>query len=175
MTFFAKKMQINYRAGVGELIWAMSRPDIAFASVKLSQANSMPHEHHYHGLKLKHTIKYLYSTCNNSIYYRRTQPRDDLPEGQPPTINSNKSDLLLSNQPQHDATTAVAYADSDWATCVKTLPSFTGACIFLAGGVIEHTKPNFDPLSPYHPQKPSSWQHATLDLCVYSYAASYGT
>ena len=35
----AKSMQVNYRAGVGELIWAMTTccPDIAFASVKLSQ------------------------------------------------------------------------------------------------------------------------------------------
>jgi hypothetical protein len=35
----ASKMQIKYRAGVGELIWAMTTccPDIAFTSVKLSQ------------------------------------------------------------------------------------------------------------------------------------------
>ncbi len=34
----AKSMQLNYRASVGELIWAMAtcRPDLAFASVKLS-------------------------------------------------------------------------------------------------------------------------------------------
>ena len=134
----AKQMQINYRAGVGELIWAMTtcRPDIAFASVKLSQANSAPHEHHYHGLK--HAIKYLYSTRDDGIYYWRTQPRDDLPEGRPPTINSNKADLLLNKRPQYDATTAVAYADSDWATCLKTRRSFTGACIFLAGAVIAY-------------------------------------
>ena len=33
-------------------------------------------------------FKYLYSTRNNSIYYRRTQPQDAgrLPEGPPPTI-----------------------------------------------------------------------------------------
>jgi hypothetical protein len=140
----AKQMQINYRAGVGEIIWAMTtcRPDIAFASVKLSQANSMPHEHHYHGLK--HTIRYLYSTRDDGIYYWRTKPRSDLPEGPPPQINSNKSDLLLSNRPQHDATTAVAYADSDWATCIKTRRSFTGACIFLAGGVVAY-KAKFQP------------------------------
>jgi hypothetical protein len=46
-------MQIKYRAGIGELIWAMTtcRPDIAYASVKLSQSNSTPAEIHYHGLK----------------------------------------------------------------------------------------------------------------------------
>ena len=49
----AKKMQMTHRCGVGELIWAMTttRPDVAFASVKLSQANSAPDEHHYHGVK----------------------------------------------------------------------------------------------------------------------------
>jgi hypothetical protein len=46
-------MQIKYRGGVGELIWAMTtcRPDIAYTSVKLSQSNSRPAEIHYHGLK----------------------------------------------------------------------------------------------------------------------------
>lgn len=134
----SKQMQINYRAGVGELIWAMTtcRPDIGYASVKLSQANSKPHEHHYHGLK--HAIKYLYATKDDGIYYWRTAARNDLPEGPPPRINSNKSDLLLQDRPQHDATVAFAYADSDWATCIKTRRSFTGACIFLAGGVIAY-------------------------------------
>ncbi len=62
----AKKMQITYCCGVGELIWAMTttRPDLAFPSVKLSQANSDPDKHHYHGVK--HVLKYLYS--DDGIY-----------------------------------------------------------------------------------------------------------
>jgi hypothetical protein len=43
-------------------------------------------------------------------------------------------------------------------------------CHSIQGQTLTHCR-----LSPYHPQKPSSWQHATLDVCVYSYAASYGT
>jgi hypothetical protein len=37
----AKTMGLSYRSGVGKMIWAMTtcRPDVAFASVKLSQAN----------------------------------------------------------------------------------------------------------------------------------------
>ena len=56
------KMQIKYKSGVGEIIWAMTtcRPDIAFTSVKLSQSYSAPAEHHYHGLK--HSIRYLCDT-----------------------------------------------------------------------------------------------------------------
>ena len=140
----AKSMQINYRAGVGELIWAMTtcRPDIAFASVKLSQSNSTPHEHHYHGLK--HTIKYLYTTRNDGIYFWRTKPRLDLRKGPDPVINSNINDLLLDQRKHHDPLTAVAYADSDWATCTKTRRSFTGVCIFLSGGVIAY-KTRFQP------------------------------
>jgi hypothetical protein len=139
-----KEMQINYRAGVGEIIWAMTtcRPDIAFASVKLSQSNSAPHHIHYHGLK--HTIKYLYSTRNDGIYYWRTTARQDLREGPPPTINSCQKDLLLNGRPDHDPDIAVAYADSDWATCIKTRRSFTGVCILLAGGVVAY-KTKFQP------------------------------
>ncbi len=49
----ATKMEIKYKDGIGKLIWAMTiyRPDIAFTSVKLSQSNLAPAEHHYHGLK----------------------------------------------------------------------------------------------------------------------------
>jgi hypothetical protein len=58
----ATDMQLNYRAGVGKLIWAMTtcQPDLAFASVKLSQSNLCPHKIHYHGLK--HALKFLYNS-----------------------------------------------------------------------------------------------------------------
>ncbi len=63
----ANATQITYCCGVGELIWAMTTTllDLAFASVKLSQANSTPDKHHYHGLK--HALKYLYSTRDDGI------------------------------------------------------------------------------------------------------------
>ena len=116
----AKKMQLTYRSGVGELIWAMTttRPDLAFASVKLSQANTAPDEHHYHGVK--HALKYLYSTRDDGIYFWRTAPRLELKEAPLPRINSNKQDLIIDDRPQHDASTLHAFADSDWANCVKT-------------------------------------------------------
>ncbi len=137
-------MQIKYKAGVGELIWAMTtcRPDIAFTSVKLSQSNSIPAEHHYHSLK--HAIRYLYITRNDGIYFWRTISCTELPEGCLPTVNSNQQDLLIDNRPDHNAMTAVAYGDSDWATCVKTQRSFSGICIQLAGGTIAY-KTKFQP------------------------------
>ena len=58
----AKSMQIKYRAGVGEIIWAVTtcRPDISFASVKISQSNSspqtsLPRTQAYHQVSLCHT------------------------------------------------------------------------------------------------------------------------
>lgn len=137
-------MHIKYRGGVGKLIWAMTtcRPDISFTSVKLSQSNSRPAEIHYHGLK--HAIRYLYITRTDGLYFWRTRPRPDLPDAPLPTINSANQDLLLENRPEHDALTAVAYADSDWATCVKTRRSFSGICIRLAGGTIAY-KTKFQP------------------------------
>jgi hypothetical protein len=68
----------------------------------------------------------------------------ELPEGPLPPIHSNKQDLLLDDQPEHDAAVAVAYANSDWATCIKTCHSFGGLCIRLAGGTIAY-KTQFQP------------------------------
>jgi hypothetical protein len=140
----ATKMEIKYKAGVGELIWAMTtcRPDISYTSVKLSQSNSAPAEHHYHGLK--HAIRFLYITRHDGIYFWRTRKRDDLPVGPLPSVNSNVKDLLLDGRPQHDAHIAVAYGDSDWASCVKTRRSFSGICIQLAGGTVAY-KTKFQP------------------------------
>ncbi len=109
----ATKMEIKYKGGVGELIWAMTtcRPDISFTSVKLSQSNLAPAEHHYHGLK--HAIRYIYITCHDGIYFWQTSTCNELPAGPLPTVNSNIKDLLLDGHPQHDADIAVAYSDSD--------------------------------------------------------------
>ena len=122
-------MQLNYRAGIGKLIWAMTtcQLDLAFASVKLSQSNLCPHKIHYHGLK--HALKFLYNSKDDGIYFWRTSPRMELPESPLPPIHSNKQDLLLDDRLEHDAAVAVAYADSDWATCVKTCRSFGGSCL----------------------------------------------
>ena len=120
----AKSMEISYHSGVGELFWAMTpcRPDMAYASVKLSQANACPHENHFHGVK--HPLKYLYSTKDDGLYFWRTAPRDEFPDGPHPKINSNKQDLLIDNRPEYDMHILNDYADSDLVTCVKTRRSF---------------------------------------------------
>ncbi len=143
-TRLAKTMQLNYRSGVGELIWAMTtcQPDLAYASMKLLQSNSCPHDLHFHSLK--HALKFMYNSCKDGLYFWCTAPRPELPEGPLPPIHSNKQDILLNDRPQFDATTAHAYADSDWVTCVKMRCSFGGVCIQLAGGTIAY-KCKFQP------------------------------
>jgi hypothetical protein len=137
-------MQLTFRSGVDELIWAMTttRPNLAIASVKLSQANCCPHKILYHGLK--HALKYLYSTKDEGIHFWHTSPRPEFYKGPTPTINSNWQDLLLNNRPQHEATVAHAFANSDWETCVKTRCSFGGTVIHLVGGTIAY-KSKFQP------------------------------
>ena len=139
-----KSMQVTYCSGVGELIWAMTtcRPDLTYTSAKLSQSNTCPHKLHFHGLK--HSLKFLYSTKDDGLYFCCTHPCPELPEGPIPQVNSNRQDILVDNRPQFDASIAHTYADSDWATCVKTRRSFGGICIHLAGGTIAY-KCKFQP------------------------------
>jgi hypothetical protein len=68
----AKSMQLTYQSGVGKLIWAMTtcHPDLAYTSIKLCQSNSCPHKLHFYGLK--HTLKFLYSSKNDGLYFWRT-------------------------------------------------------------------------------------------------------
>jgi hypothetical protein len=134
----ARKMQLTYWSGMGELIWAMTttHPNLAYTSIKLSQANSTPDEHHYHGVK--HALKYLYGTWDDGIYFWQTGVQNKFKEGPLPRINSNKKDLLLADRPEHNAHIVHAYANSDWATCVKTQRSFGSAVIWLAGGTIAY-------------------------------------
>ncbi len=76
--------------------------------------------------------------------FGKPRTRDELPAAPLPTVNSNIKDLLLDGRPQHDANIAVAYGNSDWATCVKKRRSFSGICIQLVGGTIAY-KTKFQP------------------------------
>ncbi len=166
----AKSMHISYRSGVGELIWAMNTcpPDLTHASIKLSQSNSCPHEHHYHGLR--HALKYLYTTWDDGLYFWHTSPWLELKEGPLPRVHSNKSDLMLDNRQEHNATTLHAYADLDWATCVKTCHSFGSVCMCLAGGTIAY-KTKFQPTvagSPTEAEFMATYDAGKMILFVHS-------
>jgi hypothetical protein len=118
-------------------------PDLGYTSIKLSQSNTCLHELHYHGLK--NALKFSYNSRDNGLYFWHTAPRLELPEGPLPQINSNRYNILLNNRPQFNALTAHAFANSDWATCIKKKRcSFGGICIQLAGGTIAY-KCRFQP------------------------------
>jgi hypothetical protein len=133
-----KQMGIQYRNGVGELIYALvtCRPDISYAVVKCAQSTTAPHEIHYHALK--HILKYLYVTRDDGIYYWRQSRNTSLPSHPLPTIVSAPHDLLPDNRPTHDPLVVHGFVDSDWATCPKTRRSMTGVCLRLAGGTIAY-------------------------------------
>ena len=91
--------QLNYRAGVGELIWAMTmcRLFLAFASIKLLQSNSCPHKFHFHSLK--HALKYLYSSWEDNIYFWRIGPHLELPEGAYLVFTATNRTFFLRTNP----------------------------------------------------------------------------
>ena len=73
------KMGLNYRQGIGELIYMMvtCRPDISFPLIKLSQYSSNPAEEHY--VALKQFFEYLQATSDDGIYFWRPTPQSSLP------------------------------------------------------------------------------------------------
>jgi hypothetical protein len=83
-----------------------TRPDIAFAVIKMSQFSSNPTEEHLQ--KALYIVCYLSSSPDLCIMYSGT---------------SNHNGLC-------------AYSDIDWAGNVETSRSTTGYAIFLGNGIV---------------------------------------
>jgi hypothetical protein len=133
-----KKMGFSYWSGIGQLVYAMvcCRPDLSFATVKLSQHNTCPGRVHFEGVR--HALKYLYQTRSEGLYFWRTTPRPKLKSIPLPTILSNEHDLLRTQRQQHNALIAHRMSNADWASCICTRCSFTGSLIKLAGAVVAY-------------------------------------
>ena len=131
-----KKMGCGYRNVVGELTYAMvtCRPDISYATIKAAQSSACPDRIHFEGVC--HTMRYLYATRHDGLYFWRSSPNDSLPDISPPTVSSNPGDMMLPDRPVHDPYVAHGYVDSDWAADPHTCRSFTRICLRLAGGTI---------------------------------------
>jgi hypothetical protein len=121
----AKKMGFSYRSGIGQLVYAMicCRPDLSFATVKLSQHNTCPGKVHYDGVC--HALKYLYQTCLEGLYYWRTTPCSELEFIPLPTVLSSEQDLLRAKRQQHNALYAHGMSNANWASCLPTRRLFT--------------------------------------------------
>jgi hypothetical protein len=83
-----------------------TRPDIAFAVIKMSQFSSNPTEEHLQ--KALYIVRYLSSSPDLCIMYSRTGNHNGL----------------------------CAYSDTDWAGDVETSRSTTGYAIFLGNGIV---------------------------------------
>ena len=95
----------EYQSLLGHLMYIMvsTRPDIAYAVSKFAQYLQQPTAFHLHGVK--NLVKYIYTTRNLSLMYKR---------------KTRFSDYSL-----------VAFADSDWATDIKNRRSHTGGLLTL--------------------------------------------
>ena len=78
------KLGFTYRQGIGEILYALvtCRPDVSFATIKLSQYLVSPSVIHYEALK--DVYRCLKATQDEGIYYWRQELRMDLPVGPPP-------------------------------------------------------------------------------------------
>jgi hypothetical protein len=135
-----RKHKLSYRAGVGELIYAMvtCRPDISTVVVKCAQVSAKPAEIHYHAVK--HAIKYLYATRKDGIYFWRAKPVMSLPEHPLPAQSTALHGTIPpeAKRPSHEAMESYAFVDSDWASCIRTRRSLTGIVVKMAGGTIAY-------------------------------------
>ncbi len=133
-----KKMGFSYRSGFGQLVYTMvcCRPDLSFATVKLSQHNMCPGRVHFEGVC--HALKYLYQTRSEGLYFWRTTPRPELKSILLPTVLSNEYDLLRTQRQQHNTLIAHGMSDANWASCIRTQRSFTGSLIKLAGSTVAY-------------------------------------
>ena len=111
----------EYLSMVGSLMYAAlgSRPDIAFSVTALSRYNVQPLE--MHATAAKRVLRYLKSTSEFQIHYRR------LP-------SSSRS----RNPHPHDTPiNIIGYTDSDWAGNLRTRKS-VGGCVFGLGYINAH-------------------------------------
>ena len=135
-----RKMGINYRQVIGELIYAMvtCRPDISFPLIKLSQYSTNPAEEHYQAAK--EILYYLRCTKDEGITYWRPEHNKDLPS----PLLSFEMEPDTETKIQDDASLLRAATDSDWGGDTKHRKSVTGYVMKLAGGAIYY-KSRFQP------------------------------
>ena len=124
----------SYRMATGELIYALvaARPEISFATTKVTQYGASPALVHYHAVKA--IFAFLNNTLTDGLIFWRQHPRDDLPDVALPSPRSNKVDLLppLSMS----ATAPLAFSDSDWGADTTHRRSVSGIIITVAGAAV---------------------------------------
>jgi hypothetical protein len=128
-------MGFNYRQVIGETIFAMTlcQLDIAPAIIKLSQYSTNPAQCDYQAAKA--LMVYLNTTGEDSIFYWRPEPNDDLPDLPLPTTISSLE--KLHEYPNRNSATELEGASgSTWATNCQHWRLTGGVVFFYAGSAI---------------------------------------
>lgn len=88
------EMKMNYRQGIGELLYAMitCRPDISYPVIKLSQYSNNPAKEHYQAIQ--EIYQYLAQTEDDGIYYWRKEDNNELPRMPTSTTKTPMSKLF---------------------------------------------------------------------------------
>ena len=124
----------SYRTATGELIYALvaARPDISFATTKVTQFGSSPALVHYQAVKA--IFAFLNNTLTDGLIFWRKSPRDDLPDVMLPTPHSNHTDRLPPLTMNLYA--PLAFSDSDWGADTLHRRSVSGIIIMVAGAAV---------------------------------------
>ena len=130
-----KKYGFSYRQEIGELIYAMvtCRPGISFPLTKLSQYSDKPAEMHFKAVNGLYS--YLKKTPEESIYYWRRVPRDDLEEGPLPKC-PHQNNYTPKTRSQENSTEVRAAVNSNYAGDSTHRRSVTGIIIKIEGGSV---------------------------------------
>jgi len=121
----------EYLSMVGSLMYAAlgSRPDIAFSVTALSRYNVQPLE--MHATAAKRVLRYLKSTSEFQIHYRRLPSYSQLVNSQ--LVNTRPHNSRSHNSRPHDTSiNIIRYTDSDWAGNLTTR-KLVGGCVFGLG------------------------------------------
>ena len=129
-----KKMGLNYRQAIGELLYAMvtCRPDISFPVIKLSQYSLNPSETHYKAVRQLYL--YLRATSTDGIYYWRKHPQNTLPIGDDPFPKPSIYESTF--QPTPDIGRLEAGVDATWGNDSEHRKSVSGYALMLSGGCV---------------------------------------
>ena len=95
----------SYRTLLGEIMYAYvsCRPDIGYPITLMSKYASNPSEYHYD--KLKNIARYLHSTRDWGIIFKRSAPRTELPEGTAESVPIDSSLPVPRNRQTQQITT----------------------------------------------------------------------
>jgi hypothetical protein len=91
----------------------VARPEISFATTKLSQYSSNPAQCHYEATR--QVFAFLANTKEDGLIYWRQEPRMDLPDVALPSLRSNPADEIDARYPG-TLTEPIAFSDSDWGS-----------------------------------------------------------